>query len=45
MNDIVKVEIVNGKPCVTSLQVAEAFGKEHYNVVRDIRNTIAKCSE
>lgn len=45
MNGLVKVESVSGKPCVTSLQVAEAFGKEHYNVVRDIRNTIAKCSE
>lgn len=27
-----------GKPTVTSLQVAEAFGKEHDKVLRDIRN-------
>ena len=45
MNELVKVEVVNGKPCVTSLQVAEAFGKEHKNVLADIRNTVSKCSE
>lgn len=38
---------VNGKeiPAVTSLQVAEAFRKEHRNVLRDIRETMTKCSE
>lgn len=38
---------LNGKqiPAVTSLQVAEAFGKEHRHVLRDIRETIDKCSE
>lgn len=38
---------LNGKtvPAVTSLQVAEAFGKEHRHILRDIRNTISKCSE
>lgn len=38
---------LNGKtvPAVTSLQVAEAFGKRHDNVIRDIRNTLDKCSE
>lgn len=45
MNELVKVEIVNGKPCVTSLQVAEAFGKRHDHVIRDIRETMTKCSE
>lgn len=30
---------------VTSQQVAEAFGKEHRHVLRDIRETIDKCSE
>lgn len=45
MNALIAVEVVKGKPCVTSRQVAGAFGKEHYNVVRDIRNTIDKCSE
>ena len=33
------------KPTTTSLQVAEYFGKEHYNVIRDIKDVIAKCSE
>ena len=45
MNGLVKVEVVNGKPCVTSLQVADAFAKEHKNVLADIRNTVSKCSE
>ena len=45
MNELVKVEVVNGKPCVTSLQVADAFEKEHKNVLADIRNTVFKCSE
>ena len=43
----VALKTINGKevPAVTSLQVAEAFGKDHRNVLRDIRETIAKCSE
>lgn len=45
MNGLVNVEVVNGKPCVTSLQVADAFEKEHKNVLADIRNTLSKCSE
>ena len=45
MNGLVKVEVVNGKLCVTSLQVADAFEKEHKNVLADIRNTVSKCSE
>lgn len=53
MNDSVKslVEVstrtINGKEvlAVTSLQVAEHFGKEHFNVLNDIRRTIDKCSE
>lgn len=37
---------INGKeiPAVTSLQVAEHFGKNHKDVLRDIRVTIEKCS-
>lgn len=44
---VVKLENVNGKqvPAVTSQQLAEVFGKEHYNVLRDIRETVAKCSK
>lgn len=45
MEELIKIEVVNGKPCVTSQQVAEAFGKEHKNIMRDIRETIAKCSK
>lgn len=45
MNELIKIDIVNGKPSVTSLQVAAAFGKEHKNVLADIRNTIGKCSD
>jgi hypothetical protein len=32
-----------GEFFVTSLQVAEHFGREHYNVMRDIKNL--DCSE
>jgi phage regulatory protein, rha family len=35
---VVQVAVHDGKPTVTSLQVAEAFGKEHKEVLRDIRN-------
>ena len=45
MEKIVKIEVVNGKPCVTSLQVAEAFGKRHDNVLRDIEQTISQLPE
>lgn len=43
----ISLKKINDKevPAVTSLQVAEAFGKEHRNVLADIRNTISKCSE
>lgn len=38
---------VNGKqiPAVTSLQVAEIFGKRHANVLRDIRTILPKLTE
>ncbi|WP_301389229.1 Rha family transcriptional regulator [Enterococcus entomosocium] len=32
------VQIKNAQPVTTSLQVAETFGKEHFNVMRDIQN-------
>lgn len=35
---VVQVAIHEGKPTVTSLQVAEAFGKEHNDVLKDVRN-------
>ena len=38
---------INGKdvPAVTSLQVAEAFGKEHFNVLRDIETILLQVPE
>lgn len=44
VSPLVSIELhdIHGKrvPAVTSLQVAEAFGKEHKHVVRDIRNLL-----
>lgn len=34
------VELQNGEPTTTSLQIAKAFNKEHKNVIRDIRKRI-----
>lgn len=47
MNIEITLKELNGKqiPAVTSQQVAEAFGKEHKNVMRDIREIMDKCSE
>lgn len=39
----VQVDIVEGKPLTSSKNVAEVFGKEHKNVLRDIQNL--DCSE
>ncbi|MCZ4065663.1 Rha family transcriptional regulator [Oxalobacter aliiformigenes] len=46
MNEIT-IQKINEKeiPAVTSLQVADAFGKQHAHVMRDIRNVTEKCSE
>lgn len=43
----IAVREINGKeiPAVTSLQVAEHFGKNHKDVLRDIGVTIEKCSQ
>ena len=42
MNMEITIRKINEKeiPAITSLQVAEAFGKEHKNVLRDIREII-----
>lgn len=47
MNIEITLKELNGKqiPAVTSLQVAEAFGKRHDHVIRDIREVMAKCTE
>lgn len=44
---VVKLEFINDKqvPAATSQQLAEAFGKQHAHVMRDIRETTAKCSK
>jgi Rha family phage regulatory protein len=39
------VSLVNGRPAVTSLQIAEHFGKRHDHVVRDIRRIMAEIPE
>lgn len=33
----VQVQVHNGVPATTSRNIAEVFGKEHYNVIRDIK--------
>lgn len=40
---VVKLEFINDKqvPAVTSQQLAEAFGKQHAHVMRDIRENTA----
>ena len=43
MNDLVSVS--NGKVVVTSKQVADAFGKIHRHILRDIRDLIAESGE
>lgn len=40
-----KLEVVDGKPVISSLEVAQMFGKEHYNVLRDIKALVSDCSE
>lgn len=39
------VEIVSNRPVVSSLKIADHFGKEHKNVVRDVRKIISEVSE
>lgn len=34
------VTLMDGKAVTTSLKVAEVFGKEHKNVLRDIENLL-----
>lgn len=43
MKDLVTIQ--NDQPITTSRIVAEKFGKEHFNVVRDIRNLIKDFEE
>lgn len=47
MNIEIALNNINGKDvlAVTSLQVAEAFGKEHFNVLRDIETILLQVPE
>lgn len=38
MNEIIELTVTNGQPTTTSLAIAERFGKQHKNVLRDIEN-------
>ncbi|MDR2055211.1 MAG: Rha family transcriptional regulator [Desulfovibrio sp.] len=37
------ISLVNGRPSVTSLQIAEHFGKRHDSILRDIRRITGDC--
>ena len=41
----VKITMTKGTPCVSSLQVAEDFGKKHKNVVQTIENLMGTSAE
>ena len=43
MNELITV--VDGKPVVTSKQVADHFGKQHRNVLVDIKNLLSDSGE
>lgn len=43
MNELITV--VNGKPVVTSKQVADHFDKQHRNVLMDIKNLLSDAGE
>ena len=38
-------KVIEGRPVTSSLKVAEYFGKQHFNVLRDIENLIEKKPE
>lgn len=44
MNMEIKIENTNGKPTVSSIQVAKDFEKEHKNVIQTIKNLTAENS-
>ena len=41
---LIDVHQNNGVLVTTSRNIAEVFGKEHYNVIRDIKAILEKCS-
>jgi Rha family phage regulatory protein len=40
-----KLTVIDGKPVISSLEVAEMFGKEHFHILRDIKTTKDDCSD
>ena len=40
-----RIQVVKNTPMATSLAVAEHFGKEHWNVMRDVRKLIADLAD
>ena len=48
MSDVARITplaVINGKPVVTSLQIAAAFEKQHLHVMRDIRELLAQVPD
>lgn len=37
------VQLINNRPCTTSLAIAECFGKQHAHVLRDIEKLTTEC--
>jgi Rha family phage regulatory protein len=40
-----KLTVIDGKPVVSSLEIADMFGKEHKDVLKAIRNAVDDSSE
>ena len=40
-----KLTVIDGKPVISNLEVAQMFGKEHKDVLKAIRNAVDECSE
>lgn len=45
MSDMPVLQVINSSPMASSLEIAEYFGKDHYNVLQSIRNLIDELPE